>query len=62
MDEDYTIELPDYVVHSDEHPFCFDPTCPDKEDPDNVNKVNDWYQDGLVSREDADNIYHGKTV
>lgn len=42
--------------------FCYDTTCPDKEDQDAISDLNDWYQNGLASREDVDNIYRGRTV
>ena len=42
--------------------FCWDPTCPDKEDQDLINQLNGHVQSGLASPEDADRIYHGQNV
>lgn len=52
----------DASVNHDETLFCYDDNCPDREDQDRVGQVGEWYQEGLVSAEDADNIYHGRTV
>lgn len=52
----------DASVNHDETLFCYDDSCPDREDQERINIVNEWYQDGLVSAEDADNIYHGRTL
>lgn len=46
-----------------EHMFCTDMSCPDKaDDSSQVQELQQLYQDGLVSAEDADNIYHGRTL
>ena len=45
-----------------EHQFCTNPDCPDKEDQDEVAILGNFYAEGLVSTEDADRIYHGKTL
>ena len=42
--------------------FCYDPTCPCKEDADNIQAVAAAVDAGLVTRQEADNIYQGKTV
>jgi hypothetical protein len=48
--------------HQD-HMFCTDPDCMDKaDDSPQTQELNQYYQDGLVSSQDADNIYHGRTV
>lgn len=52
----------DASVDHDEQLFCSDPSCPDKEDKERVEQVGQWYQDGLVSSQDADNIYRGRTI
>lgn len=49
-------------VDHNEKLFCDDPKCPDKEDQDRVGQLGQWYNDGLVSANDADNIYHGRTL
>ncbi len=45
-----------------EHRFCTDPNCSDKEDADEIALLGAFYQEGLVSANDADNIYHGRTL
>ncbi len=45
-----------------EHQFCTDPACPCKEDVVEVALLGDFYNEGLVSAEDADNIYHGRVL
>jgi hypothetical protein len=45
------------------HQFCTDPNCPDKaDDSPQVQELNQFYTDGLVSADDAYRIFHGKTV
>ena len=61
LGEEYEVD----VVHPQEHNgsgFCWDPTCPDKEDQDNIQALGQAVQDGLASPADADRIYRGKTV
>ena len=45
-----------------EHQFCTDPQCQDKEDQDEIALLGAFYDEGLVSASDADNIYHGRTL
>lgn len=52
----------DYREHTPDHPFCEDMQCPCKEDEEAINELNGYYQDGLVSSTDLDNIYRGKTL
>jgi hypothetical protein len=52
----------DYNLHNADTPFCYDPTCPDKEDADLIEQVNQGYQNGLITAEDADKIVKGHTV
>jgi len=65
IDEYYVypvLEGSDYREHTPDHPFCGDMSCPCHEDQANIDKLNGHYQDGLVSQQDADNIYRGKTL
>jgi hypothetical protein len=52
----------DYRIHTPEHPFCDDSSCPCKSDQEAIDTLNGYYQDGLVSAEDADKMYKGKTL
>lgn len=56
------LEGSDYREHTTDHPFCGDMTCPCHEDQDNIEELNGYHQEGLVSTGDADNIYHGRTL
>ncbi len=49
-------------VHTPENPFCVDPTCPCHEDQEAIGVINDAYQAGLVSADDATRIVQGKTL
>lgn len=49
-------------VNHSEVLFCGDPKCPDQEDQERIGTVAQWYSDGLVSSQDADNIYRGRTI
>ena len=63
-DEYYVVPMipVDETIHSADHPFCDDMTCPCHEDSDAVGELNGYHQDGLVSTNDADRIYRGKTL
>lgn len=52
----------DYREHTEAHPFCGDETCPCKEDPDNLETLQTWYDEGLIGPVDGDLIYRGKTI
>ena len=43
----------DDLIHTDEHPFCGDPSCPCGEDQEAIGKVNQQYQDGLYTAPEA---------
>ena len=61
LGEEYEVE----IVHQQEHTgsgFCWDPTCPDKEDQELIQNLGQAVQDGLTTPQEADNIYRGKTV
>ncbi len=45
-----------------EHQFCTDPNCADKEDPDEIALLGAFYDEGPVSAGDADRIYRGGTI
>jgi hypothetical protein len=60
-EEYYVYPVEEWPLHTPDHPFCDDLTCPCHEDQDAINDLNNCYQDGLVSRDDADRIYRGLT-
>lgn len=61
-EEYYVIPIFDQPVHTSGHPFCDDMSCPCHEDQGNIDELNSYHQEGLVSTQDADNIYRGKTL
>lgn len=50
----------DHATHTPENPFCDDPTCPCHEDTNDINMVNDAYQDGIITANHATDIVQGK--
>ena len=56
------ILMEDPLVHTDEHPFCSDSTCPDKEDSELLAEVAQLVQDGLLTPNEATNYVMGKTL
>lgn len=46
----------------DVHQFCTDPNCADKEDQDEIALLGAFYNEGLVSADDAQRIYQGRTI
>ncbi len=64
-DDEYTAVpvIPvDYVEHTSENPFCSDPFCPCHEDEEAIAQVNQAYQDGLLTSEEATDFVNGKTL
>lgn len=56
------IPMEDPIIHTVEHPFCSDPTCPDKDDPELLAQVAQLVEDGLLTPEEATNYVLGKTL
>jgi hypothetical protein len=52
----------DYPLHTPEHPFCGDPTCPCSEDTDALTELDQAIKDGLITPDDATRIIKGKMV
>lgn len=53
---------PESMTHTVEHPFCAYPTCPCHEDKELISQIEQAYQAGEVTREEATNIVAGKTL
>jgi len=49
-------------LHTEEHPFCGDPTCPCTEDTDALTELDQAIRDGLITPDDATRILAGMTV
>lgn len=60
--DNFAIVLPDEALHTDDHPFCYNPSCPCHEDPDAVATLNEAVQDGLLTPDEASRIVNGGTV
>ena len=62
LGEEYEVDLV-YPQFHDGNGFCYDlSSCPCHEDQDNIQRLGQAYQDGEVTVDEADNIYHGRTV
>jgi hypothetical protein len=48
--------------HTDEDLFCSDPHCPCKEDQAAIGQLAQDIDEGLLTPEEADLIYRGKTI
>ena len=54
------VSVPDPRTHSIAHPFCFvDKNCPCHSDRYQVNKVNEYVYQGLMTEEEARNFVQG---
>jgi hypothetical protein len=54
---------PGYPVifpHSDKQPFCPDSDCPCKENKEAIGWVNQFYQEGLITKREAKDIIMGR--
>jgi hypothetical protein len=61
-EEEYYVEPVDVPIHTAEHHFCDDMTCPCHEDSDNIGALGEAVQEGHATTEEADRIYRGKNV
>ncbi len=61
--DNFVFVVPDtQPLHTEEHPFCGDPTCPCSEDTDARTELNQAIREGLITPDDATRIIAGKTV
>ena len=61
LGEEYEVEIV-YLPEHNASGFCWDETCPDRENQDNVQTLGQAVQDGLATPQEADSIYHGHTI
>ena len=65
-DEDEYYVVPaipvDEEVHTPDRPFCDDLTCPCHEDQEAIQATGQQVLDGLLTPNDADGLYRGKTL
>ena len=50
------------IIHTDDHPFCGDPTCVCCEDPELIAEVYQAVEQGLMTQEEATLMIQGKTL
>jgi hypothetical protein len=56
------IPMEDDLVHTDDSPFCLDPTCPDREDEEAINAVAQQVEGGLLTSEEATRTVQGRQL
>ena len=56
------IPMEDVILHTQSHPFCSDPTCPCKEDPELLSDVAQAVGQGLLTPEEATQVITAKAV
>ena len=56
------IPMEDDLVHTDDSPFCLDPTCPDREDEEAINAVAQQVEDGLLTPDEATRTVQGRQL
>jgi hypothetical protein len=61
-DGEYTGIFNGALGHTDLYPFCDDMACPDKEDQETIGIVGGYVGDGLMTTNEADHYYRGKTI
>ena len=61
--DNFIIVIPDtQPLHTEEHPFCGEPTCPCSEDTEALTELEQAIRDGLITPDDATRIIKGETV
>jgi len=54
--------LVDYKLHTSAKPFCYDESCPCKEDQDDTSQVAQFVTDGLMTPDEATNFVKEKGI
>ena len=57
----YVIPVDD-LLHTPDHPFCYDGTCDCHDNPQAIQIVTGYVQDGLMTPEEAKDFVAGKTI
>jgi hypothetical protein len=60
--DDYELPEPVDVEHSEEKPFCWDPTCSCHENDLLIFQVSLYVQDGLLTPDEATDFVKGKGI
>ncbi len=56
------IPMEDDIIHTQEHPFCSDPSCPCHEDSALLSDVAQAVEQGLFTPDEATRFVEGKAV
>jgi hypothetical protein len=56
------ISMEEPPLHTSQHPFCWDNSCPCHEDTDLIAVVHQQYLDGLLTQEEATRTTTGKML
>ena len=56
------VPMEDDLVHTDDSPFCLDPTRPDREDEEAINAVAQQVEDGLLTPDEATRTVQGRQL
>ena len=54
----YIVLMEDPIIHTDDHPFCSDPTCECHSDQAAIDEMNDLFAGGLLTEAEAARIYY----
>lgn len=52
----------DYKEHTPEKPFCWNDSCPCREDQENIAQVAKWIADGLMTPDQATEFVKGRGI
>ena len=52
----------DYKDHTQEKLFCWNDSCPCREDQENIAQVAKWISDGLMTPEQATDFVRGRGI
>jgi len=56
------ISIEDDLLHTQEHPFCSNDTCPCREDQEALSTINAAVLNGLLTPDEATAFIQGRTV
>ncbi len=57
------ISMEDNIVHTPENPFCpIDPSCPCHEDPELLQEVAGFVEQGLMTSQEATDFVNGRMI
>ena len=61
--DNFILVIPvDETIHTNEYPFCDDPSCPCHEDTEAIARVTQQLQDGLLTETEATSLVAGKMI